>query len=385
MATLTTNISNVSLTVSGTTTQSTTLSWTCPTVPSGATINSCTLTGTATASMSKGSATIKVNGTTVSSGSTFTINLGTSNTTSSVTATAVGGNKNASGTVTFSDLAYKVDYSIPLPTYRVDFVDWNGTVLKSQTVEQGQAATAPENPTRNGYEFIGWDQDFSNVQADMFVTALYEASMALKVKENSSWTTISKIYKKIAGTWVEQPKADWHNVFSSDTRYKQYLAIPTAILYSDGTLVFYNNASTTDSMYGDIVETYTGWDTEQYSAAQVPWYNNRRSIVKAYGNFVTPCYMDFWFVNCSSLTSLDLSNFDTSNVTDMGSMFYGCSSLTSLNVSSFDMSNVTNTTGMFGGCTNLQTIYVKDQTTKTKIESSYNFPTTATVVIGSPN
>jgi hypothetical protein len=49
------------------------------------------------------------------------------------------------------------------------------------------------------------------------------------------------------------------------------------------------------------------------------------------------------------------------------------------------MTVVTNTTSMFNGCTNLRTIYVKDQTAKTKIESSSNFPSTATVIVGSPN
>ncbi len=37
------------------------------------------------------------------------------------------------------------------------------------------------------------------------------------------------------------------------------------------------------------------------------------------------------FYNCSSLTSLNLSNFNTNNVNDMSSMFYNCSNLTSLN------------------------------------------------------
>jgi surface protein len=37
------------------------------------------------------------------------------------------------------------------------------------------------------------------------------------------------------------------------------------------------------------------------------------------------------FQGCSSLTSLDLSNFDTSNVTAMASMFATCTNLTSLN------------------------------------------------------
>ena len=48
------------------------------------------------------------------------------------------------------------------------------------------------------------------------------------------------------------------------------------------------------------------------------------------------------------------------------------------------MANVSSVYNMFKGCTNLQTIYVKDETAKTKIEASTNFPTTATVIIGSP-
>jgi surface protein len=38
------------------------------------------------------------------------------------------------------------------------------------------------------------------------------------------------------------------------------------------------------------------------------------------------------FSNCYKLTSLDLSNFDTSNVTDISYMFNGCNELTSINL-----------------------------------------------------
>ena len=41
--------------------------------------------------------------------------------------------------------------------------------------------------------------------------------------------------------------------------------------------------------------------------------------------------MSYMFYNCSSLDSLNLSNFNTPNVTDMSYMFYNCSSLDSLN------------------------------------------------------
>ena len=55
-------------------------------------------------------------------------------------------------------------------------------------------------------------------------------------------------------------------------------------------------------------------------------------------------------------TELDLSAWDTSNVTDMYSMFYNCLHLTSLDLSNFDMSNVTNTGSMLGFCRKLHTL-----------------------------
>ena len=59
-------------------------------------------------------------------------------------------------------------------TYTVIFVDWDGTELKKETVEAGQTATAPAEPSRAGYTFKGWDVDFTNVTADLTVTAQYE-------------------------------------------------------------------------------------------------------------------------------------------------------------------------------------------------------------------
>ena len=113
MATMSTTPTATSLSISSTTSVSGTISWTCPTIPEGCTITSCVLTGTPTFSMKKGSATVTVNGTTVTSGTQFTINLGTANTTKSVSTTGEGNNKNASGTVTFTSLSYVVTYEEP--------------------------------------------------------------------------------------------------------------------------------------------------------------------------------------------------------------------------------------------------------------------------------
>ena len=67
-------------------------------------------------------------------------------------------------------------------------------------------------------------------------------------------------------------------------------------------------------------------------------------------------YLEGMFSGCSSLTSLDLSSFDTSSVTDMRDMFYGCSSLASLDLSSFDTSSVTDMRGMFRDCSSLASL-----------------------------
>ena len=58
---------------------------------------------------------------------------------------------------------------------------------------------------------------------------------------------------------------------------------------------------------------------------------------------------NFMFSDCSSLTSLNLSNFNTNNVNNMSYMFSYCSSLISLNLSNFNTNNVNNMSYMFYG------------------------------------
>ncbi len=64
-----------------------------------------------------------------------------------------------------------------LDKYTVTFVGMNGAVIGYDYVYEGQAATAPEVPEVEGYTFVGWDQDFSNVTSDMTVTAIYERAV----------------------------------------------------------------------------------------------------------------------------------------------------------------------------------------------------------------
>ena len=66
--------------------------------------------------------------------------------------------------------------------------------------------------------------------------------------------------------------------------------------------------------------------------------------------------MSKMFSSCFSLKSLNLSNFNTINVTNMNKMFSGCYSLTSLNLSNFNTINVTNMSGMFSSCSSLKSL-----------------------------
>lgn len=78
--------------------------------------------------------------------------------------------------------------------------------------------------------------------------------------------------------------------------------------------------------------------------------------------------MNSMFWGCGNLTTLDLSNFNTSACTSFTNMFLNCVGLTSLDLSSFDFSNARYYDNMFYGCVNLRTIYCSS-TNKSFIEA----------------
>ena len=63
------------------------------------------------------------------------------------------------------------------------------------------------------------------------------------------------------------------------------------------------------------------------------------------------------FNGCESLSTLDLKNFNTTNVKDMNHMFYGCNSLSVVDLTNFNTEKVTNNIQMFYNCNSLSSFY----------------------------
>ena len=80
------------------------------------------------------------------------------------------------------DVVYESEeilYSL-VKKYTVKFFS-DGVLLKEEKVEEGKSATAPADPVKEGYEFKGWDKDFSKVTGDLEVNAKFEEIVEVKV------------------------------------------------------------------------------------------------------------------------------------------------------------------------------------------------------------
>ena len=91
------------------------------------------------------------------------------------------------------------------------------------------------------------------------------------------------------------------------------------------------------------------------------WFNQMINLKEIEGieylNTSEVTDMTSMFFGCSSLTSIDVSHFDTRKATSMHSMFRN-SGITSLDLSNFETWDVVLMSSMFQDCSSLQTIYV---------------------------
>ena len=81
--------------------------------------------------------------------------------------------------------------------YVVTFEDWDGTEIDIQTIGEGEDVVVPADPTRIGYTFAGWDADYTDITADITVTATYtinQYTITFDSNEGSAVTAITQNY-----------------------------------------------------------------------------------------------------------------------------------------------------------------------------------------------
>ena len=86
------------------------------------------------------------------------------------------------------------------------------------------------------------------------------------------------------------------------------------------------------------------------------WCSSLKSIDLSSFNTSNVNNMSYMFSWCESLKSIDLSSFNTSNVNNMSYMFYWCRSLKSIDLSSFNTIKINNMSHMFSSCESLKSI-----------------------------
>ncbi len=88
------------------------------------------------------------------------------------------------------------------------------------------------------------------------------------------------------------------------------------------------------------------------------------------------------FSGCAALETLDLSNWNTPQVTQIAGMFYGAAKLKSLDLSRLDTSSVTNFSNMFNGCSALETILISSKWDTANAIKSTNMFAGCTSLVG---
>lgn len=138
--------------------------------------------------------------------------------------------------------------------------------------------------------------------------------------------------------------------------------------YANLTEINFNNCFYTDENVS-LIETFAGcekletldlsnWNTSNVEIMSRMFKGCASLTTVNLDGWDTSKSMNFdnLFDGCASLESVDVSHFDTSAARHMGYMFAGCESLTALDVSHFNTTGVYEFDGMFSGCTRLTTV-----------------------------
>lgn len=87
--------------------------------------------------------------------------------------------------------------------HEVRFVDYDGTLIKVQYVNDGESATAPSLPSHDRLTFVEWNRDYTNITHDLDVGAIYKPTsgnteLFIELTEETGLTITFNYYKKVS-------------------------------------------------------------------------------------------------------------------------------------------------------------------------------------------
>lgn len=164
-------------------------------------------------------------------------------------------------------------------SYTVTFMDGK-TLLKTEKVQHGSAATAPEVPEQDGKTFKGWDKDFSKVTSDLTINAVYDVdTFTVTFKDGEKLLETQTVEYEAAATAPDTARlsppegmhfAKWDKDFSKVT---EDIEVSAVYELNEYTVTFKNGettittkkvkhgfAATAPNVYDTATKKFVGWD-----------------------------------------------------------------------------------------------------------------------------
>lgn len=185
------------------------------------------------------------------------------------------------------------------------------------------------------------------VMAIIILLILIGLAMAFLGNDKGEETT------NTAGQEENEVLDNFENIISTNQENELEPSDIYVTLYDGGTLAFSNNSNTIEGKtvlknFGNIKEQKYKMDWTAQTV-DTPWFSYAPSITTIdIVNEIVPTDMTGWFAGFNQLTQINnIQNIKTGNVTNMEALLYNCTKLTNIDLSSFDTKNVTNMNAMF--------------------------------------
>lgn len=248
-----------------------------------------------------------------------------------------------------ADRSVYAAFTATVRKYTVYFYNGSTLLQRVDNVPYGGSATyTGDTPVKTGaddpelYEFTGWQPTGQNITGNTNCYAQYDYLGAPKLKTN--W--------KSAMTYAEYGTVTEVNFVDSYVPTGNEEKVWDASYYGNGSVMAYKTG-TLITIAGD------GSGVIMAPSSCVDLFSGFKKIEVFNG----------------------LSLLDISDVTNMKSMFYSCESLSSLDLSNFNTDKVTNMASLFAYCKNLSDINLTGWNTKNVVDMSYMFARTAIISI----